>query len=126
MSELKVPVNTDIRTGIEPKRRLRASASTPTRKKDYARLFVECLLYVSIGLRAFGWQTGVLEHQGLSGSIIVGSGLLCLCIMLAKHEHLPFSFWFIMIMSVFADISEISAPGERLFASSALRICFTG
>jgi hypothetical protein len=87
-------------------------------ERGFAALGVEFLLYLSIILRAFGWQLGIMNFQGLSGGIVVFSGLACLTIMLANRERLPLSFWFILLINVLAGVSEFFATTDEFLAST--------
>lgn len=92
--------------------------STPVHESGFAALCVEFLLYLSIILRAFGWQLGIMHFQGLSGGIVAVSGLVCLVIMIVKGERLPLSFWFILLINILADVSELYVTNDKFLMSS--------
>jgi hypothetical protein len=87
-------------------------------------IVVEALLYLSICLRAFGWQLGIMNFQGLSGGIVALSGVACFAIMVAKRERLPLSFWFILLINILADVSELYVTGGEFLQSSGPKNMF--
>jgi hypothetical protein len=86
--------------------------------RSIAALCVEFLLYISIGCRVFASQIGILHLQGLSGGIIVLSGVVCVITMIIRREIFPFSFWFILVISVLALCSELYAMGDNFIMNA--------
>jgi len=88
------------------------------------RITVELLLYMSFGSRLFGKQLGVLSVEGLSGAMILASGLVCLVIILIRQESLPVSFLFAVLISLLATIVDLYLvdyiPRNMLFWSCGL------
>ncbi len=84
-------------------------------------VFVEGLLYISIGCRVFGWQLGVLQFERLSGLIVLLCGLATIAIMVIKHDRLPQSFWFLVLILLFASISEFNAAGGQMLEGVAYK-----
>lgn len=73
-------------------------------KRPY--IFVEILLYSSISIRVFAEYLGVLKLSGLSGALIIISGLTCFLIMASLSDKFPVSLLFIVVINLFANITD--------------------
>ncbi len=93
-------------------------------KSHIARLFVEILFYISIVCRAFGEQLGVIKFVGLSGAIIIFSGLTSLMIIIIKHEKIPFSFYFALGVTLCGILSEMYVARSLMQMGSSKDLLF--
>lgn len=101
------------------------------RSSDWGRITVEGLFYAAIGSRVFGHQLGILKVTGVSGALIVASALVCLLIILFRHEKIPASIYFALLINVFAMITDLlwleTLNRDMLFwLSTLLMACFIG
>ncbi|HAD05058.1 MAG: hypothetical protein A2091_12735 [Desulfuromonadales bacterium GWD2_61_12] len=88
------------------------------------RMTVEILLYLSLGARVFGNELGVLKVVGLSGAIILFSGVATLAIVFARQERLPASVMFAALISLIATVVDLYlvdlVPRDMLYWTSIL------
>jgi len=71
-----------------------------------SKIIVEIMLYISILCRVFGNEFGVLAYPGLSGAIIVMSGITCFIIMSYNKVKMPVSIIFVFIIVLIATITD--------------------
>ncbi|MBE0575230.1 MAG: hypothetical protein IH613_04950 [Desulfuromonadales bacterium] len=77
------------------------------RTVDLWLIGIEFLLYFSMTCRVFGAQFGILNIYGLSGAIILASAVLAFVIMIFRHESIPVSVYFALIISIIANITDL-------------------
>lgn len=68
---------------------------------------VEVLLYFSMACRIFGAQFGVLNILGLSGAIILASAAFSFIVMFYRHDKIPASIYFALIINIIANITDL-------------------
>jgi hypothetical protein len=104
-------------------------------ENSFTRFLVEILLYVSVGMRVFARQLGIIKFTYLSGTFILLCGIVCVAIILIKKEHFPKSVCFAITMTILALISDsrlieldtIVSRGSRdliLWTSILLMACY--
>jgi hypothetical protein len=97
--------------------------------REWSIIFIEMLVYISLAGRIFIRPLGIYNITGLSGAIILASGIICFAVMIIKRERLPTSIFFIIGITLFANLTDVLKLGmlakEPLFAASFfLMLCY--